>query len=162
MTRTLPEIVASALSGTSGRIWSSTSPFPELVPELADALEPEEGAEAELFDASTEGFASARSTAGEGEAAGAWEISFAEGFTEAPDFAESRDESRDESRLGDEAFDLADEPANESAGSSPDCGATRAAALVDGAAEDSTRRPRILGNAMMDATTTSPTAMGMT
>src|SRR5690349_8077098 len=141
----------------SGRIWSSTSPFPE----LAAGLEPEVGAEAELFDASMEGFVSARNAAGEGEAAGAWEMSFAEGFAEAADFAESRDESRDASRLGDEAFGLAVEPGTESAGSSPDCGATRAAP-VDGAAEDSTRRPRILGNAMMDATTTSPTAMGMT
>src|ERR1700758_2071043 len=135
MTRTLPEIVASALSGMSGRIWSSTSPFPELVPELGLELEP---------------------------AAGAWEMSLAEGFAGAAVFAISRDESRDASRLGEEAFGLALEPATESAGSSPDCGATRAGALVDGAAEDSTRRPRILGNAMMDATTTSPTAIGMT
>jgi len=62
---------------------------------------------AELFGASGEDFVSVRRAAGEGEVAGAEEISFGEDFTGAGDFAASRDESRAESRLEEEAFGLA-------------------------------------------------------
>src|SRR5207253_9850021 len=66
----LPVIVASALSGTSGKICSSTSPWPAVVPEWA----------AELLGASASVFASVRREAGEGEAAGGGEAAFAGGF----------------------------------------------------------------------------------
>ena len=70
------------------------------------------------------------------------------------------DESREESWLGDPEFGFARE-ACALAGRSSDGGATaRAVVLVE--AEDSTCLPRILGSAMIEATTTSPTAIGMT
>lgn len=98
-----------------------------------------------------------RSAAGEGEVIGARETSFAEDFA-----AAVFDEFGEESRFGEEAFGFAARETSAFAGRPSDCGATRAAVLVDGAAEDSTRLPRILGNAMMEATTTKATASGMT
>lgn len=151
VTRTLPEMVARAFSEASGRTWSSTSPFPEAP--LAEALEPG----AELFAVSGEALVSVRSAAGEGEVIGAWETSFGEGFA-----AAVFEESRDESRVGEEAFGFAARETSAPFGCSSDCGATRAAVFVEGAEEDSTRLPRILGNAMMEATTTKATASGTT
>jgi len=119
--------------------------------ELAAELDPEA---AVVFDASGEAFVSVRSEAGEDAAAGACEASLAEDFVVA-DFTESRDESRpdwvDESRLGEEASGLAPEEATESA-----------SVLVEAEEEGATPRLRILGSAMMEATTINPTAMGMT
>src|SRR5215831_19287907 len=92
VTRTLPEMVARALSGMSGIISSSTSPFAE--PALR--LDPEAG---ELFVASGGAFVSVRSVAVEGEALGAWETSLAEDFA-AVALDASRDESRPEAEEG--------------------------------------------------------------
>jgi len=57
-------MVAIALPGTSGKTWSSTSPWLELGPELGPELV------ADFAGAFTEVFVSVRSAAGEGEAAG--------------------------------------------------------------------------------------------
>src|SRR5215469_12949704 len=58
-TRTLPLIVASDVLGTSGKIWSSTSPFAEPAGEL----------DAALLAVSVAGFVSVRREAGDGAAA---------------------------------------------------------------------------------------------
>ena len=150
-------MVARALSETVGRTWSNTSPVPAaLEPELAGGAE----AEAELFDASGEGFVSVRSVAGEGEAAGACEASLAEDFAVVVDESreDSRDALRDGTRLGAPAVAFALDPAPAFTGSSL---ATRDAAFVE-EEEEPTPRLRILGSAMTEPTTTSPTAMAMT
>ena len=126
--------------------------------EPAAELDPE--AAAELFEASGKVFVSVRSEAGEDEASGAWEPSLAEDFP-AAEFKDSPDEARpdlgdalrDDSRpeAEDEEFGLALGDASESA-----------AALVEAEEDDPTPRLRILGSAMMEATTTKATASGTT
>src|SRR5262245_10148700 len=87
-------MVARAFWETSGRTWSSTSPFPAL------ALGAEVEELAGVFDASGDAFVSVRSAAGEGDPAGVWEGSFADDLAAAADLDESRDESRPEEALG--------------------------------------------------------------
>src|SRR5205085_8200846 len=108
-------MVARALSGTSGKIWSSTSP--------RSVVEPELGAEpvAEFIAASSEALVSERREAGAGEAAADGELSFAGGFAAAP-FSGSL-EGADE--MG---FELLGTSSPEDCASGP--GATARAALV--------------------------------
>src|SRR5215472_7082567 len=131
-------MVASALSGMSGKTWSSTSPWLALVPE--DRL----GASAAVF-------VSVRGEAGEEESAIRWEASFACGFAVAV-FSESRVA----------ADELGFAPRETSAlvrGASGPGAVARDAALVE-AEEVSTCRPRILGSAMMESTTKTATPSG--
>ena len=69
----MPVIVASALSGMSGKIWVSTAPWPGPVPELVAAR----------LGVSAAVFVSVRGAAGIGEAATGWEASFAGDFAAA-------------------------------------------------------------------------------
>src|SRR5207302_3931688 len=147
-TRTLPVIVESAFSGTSGKTWSSTSPPLEDDPELVSE------AVAELFDESAADLVSVRRMAGEGEAAGGLEISFMAGCAA---------ELFSVSRLAEVEFDFALRETSALEGRSSRSGATARALVFLGAGdEDSTPRLRNLGNAMMETTTKTPTATGMT
>src|SRR5215831_4314075 len=134
-------MVASALSGMSGKTWSNTSPWLAPVPELA----------ADRLGASAGVFVSVRRAAGEEEPAIGWDASFAGGFAAAV-FSESLVA----------ADELGFAPRETSAlvrGASGPGAVARDAALVE-AEEVSARRPRILGSAMMETTTKTATPSG--